>query len=324
MPIDTFKRPRHSASDSRCYGPQQSTRILRRSTTSTGRSSRPTSSTRSPSMRAPSADLLDSSIVKSARPALSIPMFWSPTSSSRKWFNELFYRYYAGRAGRSPGRARRGAVRGRHQAEHLSARARSDRAVAPRRLPPGAGLGRARLHGAAARALSRRRRLHRQQARVRQRLCDRQSRQAVRRRRDQGRHHARVRRAARHRSRRARRRTPIRFSDYPMLAVVGHPTACNPDFRLRATRAQLRLARARSRRGSRPHAADPLRPQAQRARPCGQIRRNAREGQMRAIRPRTRSRRAREHRHHRYRLARRASCSTARTSSARICRSARA
>ena len=24
------------------------------------------------------------------------------------------------------------------------------------------------------------------------------------------------------------------FSDYPMLAVVGHPTACNPDFRLRA------------------------------------------------------------------------------------------
>jgi HAD superfamily hydrolase (TIGR01490 family) len=28
------------------------------------------------------------------------------------------------------------------------------------------------------------------------------------------------------------------FSDYPMLAVVGHPTACNPDFRLR------RLARS--------------------------------------------------------------------------------
>jgi HAD superfamily hydrolase (TIGR01490 family) len=25
------------------------------------------------------------------------------------------------------------------------------------------------------------------------------------------------------------------FSDYPMLAVVGHPTACNPDFRLRRT-----------------------------------------------------------------------------------------
>jgi phosphoserine phosphatase len=25
------------------------------------------------------------------------------------------------------------------------------------------------------------------------------------------------------------------FSDYPMLAVVGHPTACNPDFRLRST-----------------------------------------------------------------------------------------
>ena len=24
------------------------------------------------------------------------------------------------------------------------------------------------------------------------------------------------------------------FSDYPMLAVVGHPTACNPDFRLRS------------------------------------------------------------------------------------------
>jgi HAD superfamily hydrolase (TIGR01490 family) len=24
------------------------------------------------------------------------------------------------------------------------------------------------------------------------------------------------------------------FSDYPMLAAVGHPTACNPDFRLRA------------------------------------------------------------------------------------------
>ena len=28
------------------------------------------------------------------------------------------------------------------------------------------------------------------------------------------------------------------FSDYPMLAVVGHPTACNPDFRL------MRLARS--------------------------------------------------------------------------------
>jgi len=25
------------------------------------------------------------------------------------------------------------------------------------------------------------------------------------------------------------------FSDYPMLAAVGHPTACNPDFRLRST-----------------------------------------------------------------------------------------
>jgi HAD superfamily hydrolase (TIGR01490 family) len=25
------------------------------------------------------------------------------------------------------------------------------------------------------------------------------------------------------------------YSDYPMLAVVGHPTACNPDFRLRST-----------------------------------------------------------------------------------------
>ena len=24
------------------------------------------------------------------------------------------------------------------------------------------------------------------------------------------------------------------FSDYPMLAVVGHPTACNPDLRLRS------------------------------------------------------------------------------------------
>ena len=24
------------------------------------------------------------------------------------------------------------------------------------------------------------------------------------------------------------------FSDYAMLAVVGHPTACNPDFRLRS------------------------------------------------------------------------------------------
>jgi len=28
------------------------------------------------------------------------------------------------------------------------------------------------------------------------------------------------------------------FSDFPMLAVVGHPTACNPDFRL------LRIARS--------------------------------------------------------------------------------
>jgi phosphoserine phosphatase len=32
------------------------------------------------------------------------------------------------------------------------------------------------------------------------------------------------------------------FSDYPMLAVVGHPTAVNPDLPPALDRAQLRLA----------------------------------------------------------------------------------
>ena len=185
-------------------------------------------------LRAAPADAARLARRRRVKTALSIPVFWAADKLSRKWFNELFYRYYEGAVGGPARRARRGAVRGRHQAEHLPARARSDRRDAARRLPPGAGLGRARLHDAAARALPRRRRPDRQPARVRRRLRDRQAGEAVRRRRDQGGHHARLRRAARHRSRASRGPTPTATRDYPMLAVVGHPTACNPDFRLRS------------------------------------------------------------------------------------------
>ena len=43
-----------------------------------------------------------------------------------------------------------------------------------------------------------------------------------------------VRQAARASISPSRGRTPTASRDYPMLAVVGHPTACNPDLRLRS------------------------------------------------------------------------------------------
>ena len=85
----------------------------------------------------------------------------------------------------------------------------SDRREPARRRAPGAGLGRARLHDEAARALPRRRRSDREPARVRRSLRDRQAQEAVRRRRDEGRHHARVREASTASISPSRGRTPI-------------------------------------------------------------------------------------------------------------------
>ena len=160
--------------------------------TSTGRSSGSTSCTRSRSTRR-ATPRWPRAPTRTVKTALSIPVFWAADKLSRKWFNEIFYRSYEGAS------EDRLVVLAEELFEdvikpNIYPRAR-DLIDESRRagVPPGAGLRRARLHDAAARALPRGRRPDREPARVRRPLRDRQAQEAVRRRRDEGRHHARLR-----------------------------------------------------------------------------------------------------------------------------------
>ncbi len=124
--------------------------------------------------------------------AASVPLFWAADKLSRKWFNELFYRIVRGHERGPPGRRSSEELFEDVIKPNIYPRAR-DLIAESRR----AGCRQVIISGALDFTLRplvelpRRRRLHRQPARVRRRLRDRQAAEAVRRRRHQGRHHAR-------------------------------------------------------------------------------------------------------------------------------------
>ena len=176
---------------------------------------------------------LKASVVDSVKTAVSLPMFWAADKLSRKWFNEIFYRSYAG-AG--------------HDRLTVLAEELFEDVILPNIYPRAkeliadsrrAGIRQVMISGAldfTMRPLARYLGVDDLIANQLE-FVDHYATGKLRKPFIAGATKADVMRAY------AKKHDidlaesfaySDSFSDYPMLAVVGHPTACNPDFRLRS------------------------------------------------------------------------------------------